>query len=106
VKSRTWLTGPYVACELIANTTAGKPMMLPGGILKLAAVLICALTFTLVDLINERLGETDAQQVICVAFVANLLLVAYAHLAVQLSVSLIGVPPIYAVRREKERVAG
>ncbi len=30
-KSTTWLTGLYVACELIANTTASKPVALPGG---------------------------------------------------------------------------
>ena len=45
MKSTTRLTGLYVACELIANTTATKPVALPGGIVVPAAVFIYALTF-------------------------------------------------------------
>ena len=67
----------YVACELIANITAGRPLDLyglqaPGG------VFIYALTFTLIDLINERLGKTRARQVVAGAFAANALLALYS----------------------------
>jgi hypothetical protein len=94
----TLVIGLYVACELIANVTAVKPIVvgLPsplawlGGILPgaggdlvvPAGVYVYALTFTLLDLINERLGRVGARQVIATAFCANLLLAAYAWLTV------------------------
>ena len=75
--------GLYIACELIANVTAGKPVVL-GSLVVPAGVFIYALTFTLLDLINERLGKPGARRVIGTAFVANLLLAAYAWLTVSL----------------------
>ncbi|MBN1812814.1 MAG: queuosine precursor transporter [Anaerolineae bacterium] len=74
----------YIACELIANTTAGKPVALPGGITVPAAVFIYALTFTLIDLINDRLGKQGARYVVCAAFLSNLLLAAYIQFAIWL----------------------
>lgn len=89
--------GLYVACELIANVTAVKPVVLggPAGALGAllpgeddgrlvvpAGVFIYALTFTLLDLINERLGKRGARQVIAAGLAANLLLAAYAQLTV------------------------
>ncbi len=67
----------YVACELIANITAGRPvdifgLQAPGG------VFIYALTFTLIDLINEKLGKVRARQVVVGAFSANALLALYS----------------------------
>ncbi len=79
----TILIGLYIACELIANVTASKPIQL-GGFVVPAAIFIYALTFTLIDLINESLGKQGARQVILVSFVANLLLAAYVQLAVVL----------------------
>ncbi len=38
MKNTTWLTGLYVACELIANTTANKRVALPGGAVVQATV--------------------------------------------------------------------
>jgi hypothetical protein len=78
---RTILLGLYIACELIANVTASKPVQL-GGIVVPAAIFIYALTFTLIDLINESLGKAGARKVILAAFIANLLLAAYAQFAV------------------------
>jgi len=80
---RTILIGLYIACELIANVTASKPIQL-GSIVVPAAIFIYTLTFTLIDLINESLGKHGARQVIWAAFIANLLLAAYAQLAVVL----------------------
>jgi uncharacterized integral membrane protein (TIGR00697 family) len=77
----TLAIGLYVACELIANVTAVKPIRL-GGIAVPAGVFVYALTFTLLDLINERLGKRGARQVIGTALCANLLLAAYAQLTV------------------------
>jgi uncharacterized integral membrane protein (TIGR00697 family) len=79
----TILIGLYIACELIANVTASKPIQL-GGIVVPAAIFIYTLTFTLIDLINESLGKQGARKVILTAFIANLLLAAYAQLAVAL----------------------
>jgi uncharacterized integral membrane protein (TIGR00697 family) len=74
----------YIACELIANTTAGKPVVLPGNITVPAAVFIYALTFTLIDLVNDRLGKQGARYVVYAAFLANLMLAAYTQFAIWL----------------------
>jgi uncharacterized integral membrane protein (TIGR00697 family) len=79
----TVLIGLYVACELIANVTASKPIQM-GGIVVPAAIFIYTITFTLIDLINESFGKQGARRVILAAFLANLLLAAYAQLAVTL----------------------
>ncbi|OGP74187.1 MAG: hypothetical protein A2V86_13720 [Deltaproteobacteria bacterium RBG_16_49_23] len=79
----TILIGLYVACELIANVTAAKPVQI-GGIVVPAAIFIYALTFTLIDLINESIGKQGARRVILAAFIANLLLAAYVQFAVAL----------------------
>lgn len=73
----------YVACELIANVTASKPVAL-GRVVVPSAVFIYTLTFTLIDLINERLGKKRARQVIYSTFAANILLALYFQLAILL----------------------
>ena len=78
------IVGLYIACELIANVTAGKPVTLPGNITVPAAVFIYALTFTLIDLVNERLGKQGARYVVYAAFLANLLLAGYTQFAIWL----------------------
>jgi uncharacterized integral membrane protein (TIGR00697 family) len=80
----TLIIGLYIACEIIANVTAGKPVALPGNVIVPAAVFIYALTFTLIDLINERLGKQGARQVVYTALLANLLLATYAQFAIWL----------------------
>jgi uncharacterized integral membrane protein (TIGR00697 family) len=80
----TFAVGLYVACELIANVTAVKPLLLESvGVVVPAGVFVYALTFTLLDLVHERLGKRGARQVIATAFCANLLLAAYAWFTVQ-----------------------
>lgn len=79
----TILVGLYIACELIANVTASKPVQV-GGLVVPAAIFIYTLTFTLIDLINESMGKHGARRVILAAFIANLLLAAYAQFAVLL----------------------
>ncbi len=76
----TLLIALYIACELIANVTASKPVQL-GGIVVPAAIFIYTLTFTLIDLINESLGKQGARKVILAAFIANLLLALYIQFA-------------------------
>jgi uncharacterized integral membrane protein (TIGR00697 family) len=80
----TLIIGLYIACEIIANVTASKPVMLPGGIIVPAAVFIYAITFTLIDLVNENLGRQGARRVVYTAFLANLLLSVYTQLAIWL----------------------
>ena len=77
------LIGLYVACEIISNVTASKPVAIAGVVVP-AAVFLYALTFTLIDLINERLGKTGARQVVATAFAANLLLAGYVQVAIWL----------------------
>jgi uncharacterized integral membrane protein (TIGR00697 family) len=75
------VVGLYIACELIANVTAVKPVVV-GPLVVPAAVFIYALTFTLLDLVNERLGKLGARRLVATGFCANLLLAAYAQLTV------------------------
>jgi uncharacterized integral membrane protein (TIGR00697 family) len=79
----TLLIGLYVACELIANVTASKPVVV-GGIVVPAAVFLYTFTFTLIDLIHERLGKGGARRVVATAFAANLLLAGYTQFAIWL----------------------
>ena len=79
----TLLIALYISCEIIANITANKPVSLfgfvaPGG------VLICALTFTIIDLLHERLGKIGARRVVYAAFAANLLFALYTSLIIAL----------------------
>ena len=75
--------GLYVACEIIANVTAGRPVSL-FGIVVPSAVFIYALTFTLIDVIHEIYGKEGSRKVILGAFFANILLVIYAYLVIHL----------------------
>ncbi len=75
--------GLYVASELIANVTASKPVAVAGVVVP-AAVFIYALTFTLIDLVNERFGKRGARYVVYTAFSANVLLAAYIQFAIWL----------------------
>lgn len=79
----TLLIGLYISSELIANVTASKAVAV-GNIVVPAAVFIYALTFTLVDLVNEVLGKQGARYVVYTAFMANLLLAAYIQFAISL----------------------
>ena len=81
--STTLLIALYVACELIANVAANKPVSV-FGIVAPGGVFIYALTFTLVDLLNERLGAARARRVVVAAFLANVLFALYAALIVAL----------------------
>ncbi len=79
------IVGLYIACELIANVTASKQVsLLDGAIVVPAAVFIYALTFTLIDLVNERLGKDGARYVVVTAFLANGLLALYVQFAIAL----------------------
>lgn len=75
--SSTLLIALYIACELIANITANKTIMVlgfsaPGG------VFIYAITFTLIDLVNEHFGKQGARRVVYAAFAANVLFALYS----------------------------
>jgi uncharacterized integral membrane protein (TIGR00697 family) len=75
----TFLVAIYIACELIANVTAGRAVDL-AGISAPGGVCIYALTFTLIDLVNERMGKRGAQRVVIAAFAANALLALYTSI--------------------------
>lgn len=73
----------YVACEIIANVTAGRPVSL-FGIVVPSAVFIYTLTFTLVDVIHEIYGKEGSRKVILGAFFANIILAVYTYLVIRL----------------------
>ncbi|MFZ5753268.1 MAG: queuosine precursor transporter [Bacillota bacterium] len=73
----------YVACELIANITAGK-LTTVGGLVVPAAVYIFTVSYTLLDLINRVLGKEEARRIVKGAFLANLLLAFYVTFAIRL----------------------
>jgi uncharacterized integral membrane protein (TIGR00697 family) len=73
----------YVACEIIANVTAGRPVSL-FGIVVPSAVFIYTLTFTLVDVIHEIYGKEGSRKVILGAFFANIILALYTYLVIHL----------------------
>jgi uncharacterized integral membrane protein (TIGR00697 family) len=77
------LIGIYIGAELSANVTEAKPLLLFGLTVD-GGTLIYALTFTLIDLIHERLGTRGAQKVVLAAFAANVVLAAYVSLTVWL----------------------
>ena len=96
----TLLIALYVACELIANVAANKPVSV-GGIVAPGGVFIYALTFTLIDLLNERLGAGGARKVVVAAFIANVLFALYAAFIVALPA-----PPYYAGQEAFASVVG
>jgi uncharacterized integral membrane protein (TIGR00697 family) len=73
----------YTACLMIANVTAGRVTQL-GPFSVPAAIYIFALSFTLIDLINQALGKGAARHVVYAALGANLLMAAYFWLVVKL----------------------
>ena len=77
------LIAVYVACEIIANIAANKPVSV-FGIVAPGGVFIYALTFTLIDLIHERMGKRGARAVVLAAFAANVVFALYAPLVVAL----------------------
>ena len=77
------VVGLYIGAELTANVTEAKPVQFLGLTVD-GGTLIYALTFTLLDLINERQGKKGAQKVVVAAVAANLLLAAYVHLTIRL----------------------
>lgn len=95
--SATLIVGLYVACELIANVTASTPIILSEGFAVPGGVFIYALTFTLLDLANERLGKQGTKRMVYASLAANVLLAGYVHLVSVLArnpnLSWNGVPP-------------
>lgn len=77
------LVGIYLACELIANITAGK-ITVVGPFAVPAAVYVFALTYTLLDLINYTLGQKETRRVVTTAFLANALLALYSFIVIKL----------------------
>jgi len=75
------VVGLYVACEIIANVTAGRPIQF-FGIVVPSAVFIYTLTFTLIDIIHELYGKEYARKVIYGAFLANILLAVYSYFVI------------------------
>jgi len=83
--SRTLIVGLYMACELIANVMASTPIVLSGGLALPGGIFPHVLTFTLLDIANERLGEPTARRMVYATFVACAILAGYAYLVAVLA---------------------
>ena len=79
----TVLIGVYVGAELAANVTEAKPIRLYAFTVD-GGTLIYAVTFTLIDMIQERQGKSGAQRAVLAAFAANFLLALYVQLTIWL----------------------
>lgn len=90
----------YVACEIIANVTAGKPVRLFSLVVP-SAVFIYTVTFTLIDLLHELYGREGARRVVVGAFLANGLLASYSMLVLMMPS-----PPFFSEQRAFEVVFG
>ncbi|MFH1010567.1 MAG: queuosine precursor transporter [bacterium] len=77
-----WI-GIYIACEIISNVTAAKPVQV-GPIVVPAAIFLYAFTFTLLDVLHRELGYKGLRTVIWAGFAANVLLAFYTWFAVSL----------------------
>ncbi len=75
--------GLFIACEIISNVTAAKPVQL-GPIVVPAAIFLYAITFTLLDVLHREVGYKGLRTVIWAGFAANALLAFYAWFAVAL----------------------
>ena len=75
--------GLFIACEIISNVTAAKPVQL-GPIVVPAAIFLYAITFTLLDVLHREVGYKGLRTVIWAGFAANALLAFYAWFAVKL----------------------
>jgi len=73
----------YIACEIISNVTAAKPVQI-GPIVVPAAIFLYAVTFTLLDVLHREVGYKGLRHVIWAGFAANALLALYAWFAVSL----------------------
>jgi uncharacterized integral membrane protein (TIGR00697 family) len=80
IATATLITGLCVACELIANVTASTPIFLGQSFAAPGGVFIYALTFTLLDLAHERLGQVGARRIVYAGFAADALLAGYVQL--------------------------
>jgi len=90
----------YVACEIIANITAGRPVSIIGIVVP-SAVFIYTLTFTLIDVIHEIYGKEGSRKVVIGAFFANILLAIYTYLVIHLPT-----PVFFADAKSYETVFG
>jgi len=77
-----WI-GIYIACEIISNVTAAKPIQL-GPIVAPAAIFLYAVTFTLLDVLHRELGYARLRAIIWAGFAANALLAFYTWFAASL----------------------
>lgn len=77
------LVGTYLACELVANITAGKITVLGPFTIPVASY-VFALAYTLLDLINYALGAQETRRVVTTGFLANAILAGYSLLTVYL----------------------
>lgn len=98
-KSYDWkamlLISVYIGCQLTADVGATKLVLLAPGLVVAGGGLIYALTFTVRDMMQRRIGKISTQQVIVGAAVANGLMALYLLL-----ISVLPAPVFYQWPKE------
>ena len=69
------LAGLFVACLIVANIIAVKPLQLPFGLATPAGVIVFPLSYLFGDVLTEVYGYAAARRVIWLGFACNLLVV-------------------------------
>lgn len=79
------LLAVFVTLVIAANLIASKTVAFDLGFTTLfapAAVLIFSVTFLLTDIVNEKFGRGEAQRMILLAFIAQVIFAAFMYLAI------------------------
>jgi len=77
----------FVTLVVAANLIASKTVAFDFGFTTLyapAAVLIFSVTFLLTDIVNEKFGRKEAQRMIFLAFLAQVIFAVFAYLAISM----------------------
>lgn len=94
----------FVTLVIAANLIASKTVAFDLGFTTLfapAAVLIFSVTFLLTDIVNEKFGRREAQRMIFLAFLAQVIFTAFAYLAISMEGA-----PFFAGQAAFETVLG
>jgi len=81
------IIGIYVAFILISNIVAFKIVEYDLGFISVtapAAVIIFAVTFLLIDVVNEKFGRKETQRMIFIAFISQIAAAVFIFLAIDL----------------------
>ncbi len=71
------LVGGYLTLQFLANLTVAKRLVVFNSLLIPVGSLLWAISFTWIDLINDRLGKTNARFLVLVGIAANIAAISW-----------------------------